>query len=567
MINLCFSQARLTTLRHAATLLGTLLVSTTPAALASEDIHHYPVKPGDNLYRIAEQLLNRPSDWQAVAKLNAIKNPDFLQPGSTVKIPLRLMRGVAQSAQVLYLRGEVKVIAGPDKGKALSAGQTLREGNVIAASANGWLGLGLQDGSQIYVSPNSQFTLQRLRDVPQVGARQTEVKLKQGRADFAVEKQPAGSRFEVTTPLAVTGVRGTRFGVALNAQGTRTLTDLLSGAVVFKAGAVKTGAHTELAAGHGIVLDQGRQPALKALPDPPQLTQALSRIESLPFVLPLQLSDSKGADTTSTFLAQLETISQPAQIIWLANEAKPTLSADIADGNYLLRVRAISSDGLAGKELLTPLHIKTTPAAPLIQTPAQGAHLPSGQVTLLCAGDDDAKGYLFQISGQIDFAGNTQEKIIEGSRCRWDSQLDQPQAYFWRVATLENITNAQRGPFSAPTVFNVVKAPSAPEASESYTDQLRVQWAGEPGSSYQLQIAHERDFAAPILDLQLSEPHTALDIPLGCRDYFIRIKSTNQYGMSSAFSKVRRLNTPAVLCSSNGLGLRDSQGQIIRLAD
>jgi hypothetical protein len=541
-----------------STLVAILLASSSLAS-ASDAVHVYTVQNNDNLYRIAAQLLNRPSDWQTVAKLNTIANPDLLQLGSTIKIPLRLMRGVPQTAQILYLRGEVKIIAGPNKGKPVIVGQTLREGDTIAASAGAWLGLGLQDGSQMYVSPNSQFKLQRLRAVPQAKATQTELNLKRGRADFAVQPQPSGSRFEVKTPLAVTGVRGTRFGVALNESQNQTLTDLVEGKVVFNAGK-----ETALEAGNGIVLSRGQAAQVQALLAAPQWQTPIERIDALPFVLPIQKTEPN-----TRFLAQLETRTEPSQVVWIANDAQPTINGPIADGHYLLRIRAISAEGLAGKELVTPVQIKTNPAAPLIQAPLHDALVPSGKVPLLCAGEDDAKGYLFQVSPNNDFASNTQEEIIEGSRCRFDSSLETPQRYYWRVATLERDAqqNWQRGPFSPPTAFTVVKAPSSPEAKVSFGDQLRVQWAGEALTTYQLQIARDREFSAPELDLQLSEPQATLNIPLGCFDYFIRIKSTNQYGMSSEFSKPRRLNTPAVVCSSNGMGLVDGQGKPLRIAD
>ncbi|QLI80541.1 FecR domain-containing protein [Chitinibacter fontanus] len=545
--------------RSIRTLLLATLMASSPMTMASDAMHAYTVQANDNLYQIAAKLLNRPSDWQTVAKLNAIANPNLLQPGSTVQIPVRLMRGAPQTAQILYLRGEVKIIAGPNKGKNPVVGQTLREGDTIAASAGAWLGLGLQDGSQMYVSPNSQFKLQRLRSIPQAQTQQTELTLKRGRADFAVQPQPAGARFEVKTPLAVTGVRGTRFGVALNEQSKQTLTDLVEGKVVFTAGQ-----ETALEAGNGIVMARGQAAQIQALPAAPEWQHPIQRIDKLPYTLPLQYNA-----TNPRLLAQLETTSNPSQIVWLSNDAQPTLNGPIADGHYLLRVRTISAEGLAGKELLTPIQIKTSPAAPLIQAPLQAALVPSGKVPLICAGEDDAKGYLFQTSTQIDFGSNTQEEMIEGARCRWDSQLDTPQQYFWRVATLEHDAQGdwQRGPFSAATAFTVVKAPSSPEAKVSYGEHLRVQWAGEALTTYQLQIARDREFSAPVLDLQLTEPEATLAIPLGCFDYFIRIKSTNQYGMSSEFSKPRRLNTPAVLCSSNGSGLVDGHGKPLRIAD
>lgn len=47
----------------------------------------YTVKKGDTLRSIAEKFYGDPADWQRIAKLNGIKDPDALKAGRTLKLP------------------------------------------------------------------------------------------------------------------------------------------------------------------------------------------------------------------------------------------------------------------------------------------------------------------------------------------------------------------------------------------------------------------------------------------------------------------------------------------------
>ncbi|WP_028448451.1 FecR domain-containing protein [Chitinibacter tainanensis] len=544
-------------LRQLAVLLAgcAVLASASTLVHANEATIQYQVKAGDNLYTLARQQLLRPSDWAAVAKLNKISDPNILQPGSSLAIPVRLLRGQPQTATVQLVRGEVSISAGPNRGKPLAAGQTLREGDVIRAGANGWVGLLLSDGSQLYVSPNSQFGLQKMRAMPQANLRQTDLQLKAGRADFAVQPQTSGSRFEVKTPLAVTGVRGTRFGVATSGQ--RALTDLVEGKVAINSAQ----AQAELAPGEGWLREAGQAPSVQALPAAPVWITPPTQIDALPYTLPLPaVSDG------DLLVGQLETLDTPPRLLWVERGPKLTLTGPLADGEYRLRVRLQSRNGLQGLEQIQTVKLKTTPQAPLLQAPLAGKPIPTGARSFICAGDEDAKGYLFEISSSKDFLSHTQQHISQGNQCRWDHSLATAGQYYWRVATLEQADSAaSRGPFSPVSALQVVPAPVAPEPTLAFADGLTVQWAGEAQQQYQLQIATERSFAQPLIDRTVSEPQAKLDLPLGCIDYFIRLETINQYGMRSGFSKPRKLNLPPVLCSSNGRGIVDANGQPVRL--
>lgn len=75
----------------------------------------------------------------------------------------------------------------------------------------------LKDQSQLSLGPNSQAVLDKVIYDPDTGARDTLVKQTAGAARYVVSKAltPGQSNFQVETPLAVMGVRGSDFAVAL----------------------------------------------------------------------------------------------------------------------------------------------------------------------------------------------------------------------------------------------------------------------------------------------------------------------------------------------------------------
>ncbi len=59
------------------------------ASSAPSDIATYVVRPGDTLYDLAERYMIRPGDALQVGRLNRIAEPRRLQPGTTLRIPVR----------------------------------------------------------------------------------------------------------------------------------------------------------------------------------------------------------------------------------------------------------------------------------------------------------------------------------------------------------------------------------------------------------------------------------------------------------------------------------------------
>src|SRR5690606_25294347 len=146
--------------------------------------------------------------------------------------------------------------------------------------------LRLPDGSLLHLEAGSRFVLERLREVEALRRRATVIRLDDGRVDATVSPQPPGSRFDVRTPLAVAGVRGTRFGVSFSARDIRMLSDVVEGRVAMTAPALA--GELAMAAGEGAVVARaGAPPRLRPLLPAAALSVPEAARERFPFTLPI----------------------------------------------------------------------------------------------------------------------------------------------------------------------------------------------------------------------------------------------------------------------------------------
>lgn len=533
-------------LRRIALLLAATLIHL--PALAGELIP-YRVQPGDTLYDVSARHLQSASDWRLVARINKIGNPKRLVPGSTLLLPASRLLGTMQPATVVYVRGSVTTrTASGAPARSLSAGDTLEEGVSVHVGPASFATLRLFDGSTVQFESNTDFTLQRLREVPRIQRRDSVIRLDSGRIDSTVSPQRKGSRFDVRTPLAVAGVRGTRFGVSVQADGKKVLSEVVEGHVAVAANNERREA--QLSAGHGAALtDVPGSLHVRALLPAPAVAIPSTPYERLPITLPIAAVPGAGAYRLRIAQdrdGQQVRVSQPA--------ATPPLTvAALPDGEYFLAVRAIDADGLMGAETAVAFRVKTTPVPPLVQSPMPGQVFGPGPVQLRCTAVPGATGYVLQVSRDGRFESTVVQQS-NGGTCRFTLELVEPGEYHWRVATV--IKDAKggddRGPFSDPSRFVVVPEPEAPTLSIGQADPSQIHWAGKAGDRYQVQVAADIGFAEIVRDFEVKEPRARLDLPAGCRPYFVRLRTLGAHGLQSPFSPPRQLNATAGVCSSDG---------------
>ena len=115
------------------------------------------------------------------------------------------------SAKILSLDGDVQVVrSGGEKPFAAFVNMRLTEGDQVITGTKGWAEIQMDDEVVITLAENTRIYLSELRGSG--GAQQSSIGLQAGGVGSSVNKKlEENSRFEIKTPTAVMGVRGTEF--------------------------------------------------------------------------------------------------------------------------------------------------------------------------------------------------------------------------------------------------------------------------------------------------------------------------------------------------------------------
>ena len=73
---------------------------------ANEPEWRYSVRPGDNLIQFSERHLINPDDWHVLQTLNKIKNPQRMQLGQVLRVPLNLLKQLPAPAEIVLASGQ-----------------------------------------------------------------------------------------------------------------------------------------------------------------------------------------------------------------------------------------------------------------------------------------------------------------------------------------------------------------------------------------------------------------------------------------------------------------------------
>lgn len=541
------------------------------AAPPDGDLRHRVVA-GDTLQTLGERYLRAPSRWRELQAINKISDPEALVADTVVRIPRRLLRpaGVA-TARVEFVEGQAvgtpSATAGAgappsdEAGTPLAAGDAIGEGTRIQVPKDGYLRLRLADGSVVRVLAESDVELKRLRTKRATGPYESVIDVRRGKVESDVAPQPKGRRFEIHAPGAVASVRGTRFDVTVAVDG-RVSTSVAEGIVkVLPRQPKRRGARSaDVQAGQGaVVATDGQLDKRPTLPDAPDLAALPTTYEDAALFI-LHLPAPRPPVTGYAVRIARDTDMQAVARNGLFPSARVQFPS-LDDGDYLLGVRAVDADGLAGAEARLPIRIHARPVPPLYQAPAPGARITGDTGQLVCSDVAGTAGVHLQVAPRSDFTRPVIDEVRHGS-CRFGIAALSPGDYGWRTASVVRDANGalRRGPFAAPQTFSVVDAPSVggidvDDNSESPT----LRWQAEAGQTFRAQLARDADFAAPLLDVKLATPSWTLrGVPRG--SYHVRLQARDASGLVGPFSPARRVYIGPVVRTLDGGTLGASDG-------
>ena len=448
-----------------------------PNAVRAQNID-YMVTPGDTLWSISTRYLtDGPSrdNIAALAKLNRIDDPNRLQPGVQVQLPIALLRMTPGRAQIVETYGPACI-----DGKPASKGATIVEGNRLETDEFGGILVELADGSRIWIRGASSARIQRLKSAPDVGYADTGVQIESGRVETFVSKLRGQSRFEIRTPTAKLGVRGTQFRVWADADGGRA--EVLEGQVV----AEGSSARREIAvdAGFGVRVDSAGRAAdpVKLLGAPP--LDGVRELYERPLVrVPIGVVGGAPASGAAIYRGHVADANSGAivasQVVNKAGASSISTEfrfPDLPDGRYNLTARARDRAGIEGFDATRTFTLKARPEPPFPSVPQAGSTLRGAAVQLAWSDAVGASGYRLQVATDSAFAQPLLDRA-DLNVARAELPLA-PGDYFWRLATIT--TNAGRpdqGPFSDPVRFTLRALPDTPIPATPSISTDRVAFA------------------------------------------------------------------------------------------
>ncbi|TXT40808.1 MAG: LysM domain-containing protein [Comamonadaceae bacterium] len=338
-------------------LLSCGLLACACAAQAADPLFTYTVQTGDELIKMAEASFTSNEGWKEVSTLNRLKDPNKIQPGQVLKIPLRLLKMVHREGILLSVSGEVLL-----SGQPATVGSLVPEGAQLHTGAHGSAQIQLADQSRVTLMPNTDAKLvtSQIIDFGNFDQKSQAtwytglIRLTQGAVDvMAAKLARRNTPLQVETPTSVAGVRGTVFRVAYDdpaSQNTRT--EVLEGLVRTDSVAQKTGA--DLPKGTGTVLN----PTVQQIKVSPLLEAPKLSGKAVVFK-PLARWDMPALAGAERFKVQVSGFKDFSTIVReqvVAKQGRADFSG-LPNGLWHVRVRGIDARTLEGFNANTTLQV------------------------------------------------------------------------------------------------------------------------------------------------------------------------------------------------------------------
>jgi hypothetical protein len=524
----------------------------------------YTVMERETLSGIAQRFTGKLTDWRIIGRTNGIENDRTIPIGKQIVIPARLLAPKSAFARIEAFFGSIRIHGNDGNGIEARVGALLKEGDTLATLANSFISLVLDDGTRFMLPPDSVLNLKLLRATNFIDQPRTRLYLERGRVEsYVTPLKSPGATYEVISPTAVSGVRGTRFRV--NAEAKRSMSEVLDGKVAVS-GAAGTGAQGSsrlVPKGYGTVVENGRVSNPVSLLAVPSLNDAFALQQRLPLQFALSGEAAHAFRITiSTDDAGLNNIAEV--VVPTANGQAVAKLDTLEDGDYFVRYSAVDEHGLQGLQNILPFRVKARPFPPFLLEPGakfQGSG--SGDavsVTMQWSEVASATGYRLQISKDAEFGHPAIDRVIDRAAAQ-GVQL-QPGKYYWRLASIATKPDGatDQGPFGDAKKVEILTGQAAP-AVHQQDGETRFTWTAAPGQRFTFQIAASDSFDVLLENLETLEPAASVrGLPSGT--YYARVRSTDADGFVGAFSPPQKFSIPVLWRTGYG-GTLQSQGSSV----
>ncbi|MCQ9329483.1 FecR domain-containing protein [Pelistega suis] len=311
----------------------------------------YIMQPGDSISSVAERFTSKPSNWRKIKSFNKISQDKLVPVGKEILVPFSLIDTFPDTAKITSLVGDVTV-----NNQVADKNTVIAESSRIQTGHNSTVTFKLSNDNVIAIAPDSIVYIQRLRQFAGTALIDAIFKTEQGEFSAKVESNNGGiGRFEIRTPVSITGVRGTSLRSRVDADG-NTVIELLSGKAAVANANSKNAKENALPANQGAIISSSGKIIQAMLPEPPQYTTQLE-----PNALIVNLPNNPDAQAhIIRYTADERGLIELAR--YHSTESKATLPLPSVSSFYL-QVRAVNQDGLSGIDTAQYIVVPTSSEA------------------------------------------------------------------------------------------------------------------------------------------------------------------------------------------------------------
>ncbi|MDR2000260.1 MAG: FecR domain-containing protein [Zoogloeaceae bacterium] len=512
-------------------ILATLVLSgilSATAVYADSEIH-YAVKEGETLSGIAADMLKKTGHWRQLQQINQVADPHRLMPGTTLRIPVALLRTEPATAIIISMSGEVLA-----NGRTPSVGDAITGQTTLITGEQGFVTLELIDGSRLVLQPESRLRVEELSRYRGTKIPDSQLHLERGRIESTVTKSSASRpKYRINTPTTAMGVRGTRFRV--EADGSVSRAEVTEGAVDVHS---DKSAATAVPAGYGIVTNTG-----SALPRPVALLPKPD-VSGLPYLHehPIVRFALPPLDGARAYRFQIGADPEMHELLADASATRPEAKfGHLPDGEYILRVRGIDAQGLEGLDSDFRFQLKARPEPPFPAAPPRDAKVRAASVELAWTINPDAARYRLQIASDKTFTDIVADiDGIEGNTIMPARQLP-PGDYFWRMRSIR--AGGDSGPWNDAQHFRMDALPAGLPPPTLSNESLTFAWVSEPGQTFLFQLARDAAFTSIAIEQQVAEPTITIARPPP-DTYYTRVRATDADGFVGPYTQPQIINVP-----------------------
>ncbi len=307
----------------------------------------YRVQAGDILLTLSKRFTSNEENWKQIRQLNGIVDQYRIPIGFQLKIPFSLIDEKPATATVTHLGGTAYLNGLPLN----QVGTAVTEGMTITTAPNSHVTLTLPDRSKVLVPADSAVTAQRLRAFSGTDYIDSIFKIDQGGLDSHVNPDGNGvGRFEIRTPVSITGVRGTilRTGVM---SGKGAYSAIIKGQADFSQSSDTP--ITELRNNQGIATDaSGQAQGARALLPAPVLTPPNTAANDYT----LRFAPVAGASAYQVVIADDR---EGYDVLWSTRITGTQVTLPrIRNGNVFVLVRSVDEHALSGKDAVLAMQLR-----------------------------------------------------------------------------------------------------------------------------------------------------------------------------------------------------------------